>query len=1027
MPVALTNRHNMNENSALNTTVKHIQKIKDDSTRILHIFAKNCRGLGSADRFDELMEDLQKEQWDIVLVNETWRTDKEEYWVTEDKHIFAGAGHDCGRKGVGILVHERWSKNILRFKLVSERVCFLDVKIFGMNLRFVSVYFPDNTYPDAEVQQVYDTLSEIRREALKTRYKLVIAGDFNAKVGDEEGNKAHSSCGSFGYGTQNSRGQWLLTWSSVKALKIANTMFRKQDDKLRTHLSAQKTWSQLDYILVDKWLNSKLQDVETANAIDLGSDHVCLKAVLKFEHEFQKRRKEKERKIRPAKAAWPPQSLAVYTEKLEELLKDVRNDEAVHEKYLKTQEALIKASLLAACSDISPEAEEEVEVPVLRKLIVERKSLPASDTERRCQVSKEIRKEVKKLKAEQRAAKINTILKNFSKIAAIKAIKSRRKMDLTIGMLDAEGTLKHDKKSIVEVFAKFYEQLYSSHVSKGNNKQTQGKDVKNAVPKFTEKDLDAGLHCLKEGKAKDGKGFLAEMLKVKSHKLRKVLLELMNAIIEVDAPTPTEWHENVLKILFKGGDSKQAKNYRPICVMPVLYKLFAVMLQKRLTPTLEAALTKEQAGFRKKFSTVDHLHTLMQIQEKTAEWQIPLWTCFIDFEKAFDSIEHDAIWAALQRQGVSDGYIEVLQRMYKGQTSQVSVDAMLSRSFEIQRGTKQGDPLSTLLFNAVLEDAFREVRTKWKRKRYGLEMSVGSTSFLTSLCFADDVVLIATSSKHLKEMLGDLKRAALARGLKVHSGKTKVLTNEGGASGRSMIKQIDIDGEKYEVLAKDASTKYLGRKVNFEDPQGTEFDNRIAAAWGAFSKHKEELTDMRYRIKDRLRLFEAVVTPSLLYGCEAWALKVEQEKRLKTIQRKMLRLVLNAKRRTKDEVLESWPEFLKRTAQKTDELLERGGLQQWAEKWRTRKWRWAQKLFTEADGKWSRVATVWNPFLHSSYPRGRKQARPKKRWEEDIQAFIRKDAPEERRHWHELAKDVKWWSDMEKYFAQERKSSEGNE
>ena len=271
-----------------------------------------------------------------------------------------------------------------------------------------------------------------------------------------------------------------------------------------------------------------------------------------------------------------------------------------------------------------------------------------------------------------------------------------------------------------------------------------------------------------------------------------------------------------MKILFKGGDSKKAKNYRPIGVMPILYKLFAVMLQKRLAPTLDAALTREQAGFRKNFSTVDHLHTLVQIQEKTHEWQIPLWTCFIDFEKAFDSIEHDAIWAALKRQGVADGYIELLQRLYAGQTSQVSVDSMLSQKFSVQRGTKQGDPLSTLLFNAVLEDAFRDVRPRWARRKYGLEMSIGTPTYLSSLCFADDVVLVACSSRHLQEMITDLKKATLARGLKIHSGKTKVLTNESELRRNRISDCIDIDGDKYEVLALDASTKYLGRKVCYD-------------------------------------------------------------------------------------------------------------------------------------------------------------------------------------------------------------------
>jgi hypothetical protein len=56
------------------------------------------------------------------------------------------------------------------------------------------------------------------------------------------------------------------------------------------------------------------------------------------------------------------------------------------------------------------------------------------------------------------------------------------------------------------------------------------------------------------------------------------------------------------------------------------------MLQKRLTPALESEVGREHADFRKFFSTIDHLQTLVQIQEKADEWQIPLWTCFIEGE-----------------------------------------------------------------------------------------------------------------------------------------------------------------------------------------------------------------------------------------------------------------------------------------------------------------------------------------------------------------------------------------------------------
>ena len=95
----------------------------------------------------------------------------------------------------------------------------------------------------------------------------------------------------------------------------------------------------------------------------------------------------------------------------------------------------------------------------------------------------------------------------------------------------------------------------------------------------------------------------------------------------------------------------------------------------------------------------------------------------MDFQKAFDSVEHKAIWEALERQGVDKAYIEVLRRLYANQLGKMSVLSQTSRAFEIQRATKQGDPLSTLFFKAVFEDIFREVRVKWKRRKFGVEMS----------------------------------------------------------------------------------------------------------------------------------------------------------------------------------------------------------------------------------------------------------------------------------------------------------------
>jgi exonuclease III len=249
---------------------------------LFRVLSKNCRSLKSADRFDELIGDLHGAEWDMVMLSETWRSQLEEYWITEQDHIFAGVGHDSGRRGVGILLHKRWRKHVLGFTPISERLCYIDVKIHGVKYRLVSVYFPDSTYPDTEVQKVYDLLSEVIKDARKNKIRLIVAGDFNARVGQGDDAAEHPSSGGHGYGEQNSRGQWMLTWSAAHDMKIANTFFRKQNHKLITHVGTQGQTSQLDYILVDNWTRAKLQDVESGSWIDLGSDHTCLKAVLNF-------------------------------------------------------------------------------------------------------------------------------------------------------------------------------------------------------------------------------------------------------------------------------------------------------------------------------------------------------------------------------------------------------------------------------------------------------------------------------------------------------------------------------------------------------------------------------------------------------------------------------------------------------------------------------------------------------------------------------------------------------------------------
>ena len=124
----------------------------------------------------------------------------------------------------------------------------------------------------------------------------------------------------------------------------------------------------------------------------------------------------------------------------------------------------------------------------------------------------------------------------------------------------------------------------------------------------------------------------------------KYLTKTFNEILTTQIP-PT-WDEAKV-IIYKKGDPGDIKNYRPTSLLSHSYKLFRRLLQTRMENILDQNQPRDQAGFRRKSSTIDQIYTLNQIIKKTNEYNLPLCVGFIDYEKAFDSVEHFAIFEAL--------------------------------------------------------------------------------------------------------------------------------------------------------------------------------------------------------------------------------------------------------------------------------------------------------------------------------------------------------------------------------------------
>ena len=238
------------------------------------------------------------------------------------------------------------------------------------------------------------------------------------------------------------------------------------------------------------------------------------------------------------------------------------------------------------------------------------------------------------------------------------------------------------------------------------------------------------------------------------------MLELFNDILTNRDDPPETWKHTRLIVIFKKGEPKLVSNYRPIALLPILYKLFSRMLCARIESTIINGQSCDQAAYRKGYSTEDHLLSLTLLIEGCNEWNADLFIGMVDFEKAFDSIEHDPMWNVLEEQGVSTEYIALLQQAYHKQTAHVDTTTQ-SREFSITRGVKQGDPISGLLFICVVQSCMKRMHETWVTNntrdgsRTGIELPGGAV--MTNLRFADDIILLATNRAGIKSMLSDLK------------------------------------------------------------------------------------------------------------------------------------------------------------------------------------------------------------------------------------------------------------------------------
>ena len=360
--------------------------------------------------------------------------------------------------------------------------------------------------------------------------------------------------------------------------------------------------------------------------------------------------------------------------------------------------------------------------------------------------------------------------------------------------------------------------------------------------------------------------------------------------------------------------------------------------------------------------------------------------------------------------------VSALRCLYTDMAASVSLWAGVdSRSFKIERGVRQGDPLSPLLFNMLLDQVLEEVRVIWRRRGYGTNVGQNGTQKLTHIAFADDMTLVSRSWISLKRMIALLRAALLKRGLRLHPSKCKVQTNSDNCQVRGQA-QIDNDF-CVEILPQGDVLKFLGTDVDLSDASGAAIQNRIDAAWRCFWSLKQLLLNRKVSVNRRLKLFDATVSSVALYCCQSWTPRAEEFRKLEVTRRSMLRRIVGTRRGSE----ESWLEWMVRVTRKAVDMASSQHVRQWQHAHLKSKWQWAGHVARRPDTSWLWRVTVWRDQEWQSFFTDLGMARPLRpsrrrwmRWADPVYNFCKQQGLGE---WMQASQDKERWNVLTEGFA----------
>ncbi|MBP1527199.1 MAG: hypothetical protein H9Q66_04685 [Spiroplasma ixodetis] len=928
--------------------------------------------MANEERLYEFEEALRDIKWDIIGLAEVRRKGEGLIRRKNGNYLYY-FGETKGYKGIGFYINHRIWNKVIEIKRSTERIGIIKIEIEKKTvLTIIVVYAPTAEKGEDEIEEFYENLERTKQECQE--YFTILLGDWNAKIGKGE---AKGVVGPHGLGKRNERGDRLIEFAQSNVLTIAGTYFKKRESKRWTWESPNgETRNEIDHLLTSDI--SIVKNINVLSNFKFASDHRIVRGTIKIPKRI--RIKNFINNNNRGKKRIPPSKHELAKEYLERQLSTLKIvNQETQETYNKFESILLNTINKFGIK----EGEIKTDDKLTRKtkdLIEKREGLRKINRKSRkerielSELQKLTRREIKKDLRDYEETKIKEIIEERGSTKKIwKELSTGR--NIMMELKDRNGGMRSNRRELLQIATEFHKETYRCKEEEKTT-DTTVRDEEEEIPIILKAEVEETLKNAKMNKSPGPDTIENNFLRLFKDSILNPLTDIFNLIL-INQDIPEQWKISEIILLYKKGNRKDIRNYRPISLSSNISKMFMKIIKNRIYNQLDTNQTPEQAGFRKNYSTIDHLQTMNQIIEKALEYQIEIHILFIDFQKAFDTIKHQYLWKCLRKQGIPTKIIKLLKNTYENSRAYVRIEQK-GETFKIERGVKQGDPLSPNLFNAIIENMIREL--EWEGR--GIKMD---GRYLSNLRFADDLILLSTSKEELMQMKEDLEEKSREGGLEINYNKTKYMKYNGSGA---LIEQTG-DGTDIEEVKE---YNYLGQVVAFEDRTEKELKNRKSKAWRKFWALKKILENRRVKLNLKVNTLESCVLPVLSYGAQTWSLTKSQSEKIQKTQRAMERRILGL--RIKDRVSnrrmrsETQSKDIGYTIKKL-------------------KFKYAGHMYRTQEDRWNRRATDWTPYGNI-----RAKGRPKTRWRDEIRNRVGKS-------WKDTARDRFRWRRIGEAYARE--------